>query len=321
MSKEQNQILGISWLKFFCFWRPWIAFVLTALSIMSLIGYEDFEKIYLSSIWGILLLGTMLVDSILLVILFFMARKRDSRTINFIGWILLFEIISYAYGGSIQQSQSMEDFIWLFIIMIVIDYFIWYRTNMKYFNKRTYWFNNYFLYENNGVADNADSERKINIEVKTEKNKLVKHVKYCKLCGGKLDDNNKCKKCGKKYLKLNKSLILYLIISVLVISNITFALLYNDSKKELQNIADGFTDSSDWCETQLNMLKGDKTIFYMQDKLDFFDENIVFVIEGYGNYYYTYDCVQKITDGEEYSFWAYNKEAAKSNGYQKGTCY
>ena len=139
MSKEQNQILGISWLKFFCFWRPWIAFVLTALSIMSLIGYGDFEKIYLSSIWGILLLGTTLVDSILLVILFFMARKRDSRTINFIGWILLFEIVSYAYGSSIQQSQSMEDFIWLFIIMIVIDYFIWYRTNMKYFNKRTYY--------------------------------------------------------------------------------------------------------------------------------------------------------------------------------------
>ena len=38
--------------------------------------------------------------------------------------------------------------------------------------------------------------------IKTE----TKKPKYCKLCGGKLDNNNKCKKCGKQYFKLNKSL-------------------------------------------------------------------------------------------------------------------
>lgn len=55
------------------------------------------------------------------------------------------------------------------------------------------------------------------------------------------------------------------------------------------------------------------------DKAKFLDDNIVFVLEGYGNVYYTYDCVQKITDGE-YSYWAYNIEAAKSQGYKKGKC-
>ena len=75
--------------------------------------------------------------------------------------------------------------------------------------------------------------------------------------------------------------------------------------------------------TELNsdLLKitGLNTNEYIVDKLDFFDEHIVFVLEGYGNYYYTYDCVQKITDGP-YTYWAYNKEAARSKGYYKGTC-
>ena len=55
-------------------------------------------------------------------------------------------------------------------------------------------------------------------------------------------------------------------------------------------------------------------------KAKFLDENIVFVLEGYGNVYYTYDCVTKLTDGEEYSYWAYNKEAAISQGYKSGKC-
>ena len=55
------------------------------------------------------------------------------------------------------------------------------------------------------------------------------------------------------------------------------------------------------------------------DKAKFLDDNIVFVLEGYGNVYYTYDCVQKITNGE-YSYWAYNIEAAKSQGYKQGKC-
>lgn len=54
-------------------------------------------------------------------------------------------------------------------------------------------------------------------------------------------------------------------------------------------------------------------------KSDFLDENIVFVLKGYGNYYYSYDCVQKITDGD-YTYWAYNKEAAKADGYKAGKC-
>ena len=44
----------------------------------------------------------------------------------------------------------------------------------------------------------------------------------------------------------------------------------------------------------------------------------MFVIDGYGNYYYTYDQMEQVTQGiDEYSYWAYNKEQAISLGYKK----
>lgn len=154
------------------------------------------------------------------------------------------------------------------------------------------------------------------IKAETTKNK------YCKLCGGKLDANNKCRKCGKQYFKFNKSLLLYIIIGLLVVTNVITIFICIDKNRELDDVIYGCNENdSSWCESQLDSITGEHSTFYVQEKLDFFDENIVFVIEGYGNYYYTYDCVQKITDGEEYTYWAYNKEAAKVHGYQKGTCY
>ena len=53
-----------------------------------------------------------------------------------------------------------------------------------------------------------------------------------------------------------------------------------------------------------------------REKAEFLDENIVFVIEGYGNYFFTYDEMISVTrHEEEYSFWAYNIEQARANGY------
>lgn len=52
------------------------------------------------------------------------------------------------------------------------------------------------------------------------------------------------------------------------------------------------------------------------EKLDFYDEHIVFVIDGYGDYYFTYEQMNHVTsDDEEFEFWAYNEEAAINLGY------
>ncbi len=53
-----------------------------------------------------------------------------------------------------------------------------------------------------------------------------------------------------------------------------------------------------------------------KEKAEFYDETIVFVIEGYGDYYFTYNQMMHVTANDEsFTYWAYNKEQAISLGY------
>ena len=51
-------------------------------------------------------------------------------------------------------------------------------------------------------------------------------------------------------------------------------------------------------------------------KIKFFDENVVFVLDGYGRYYYTYDQMAQVTQGKSFTYWAYNLEQAIDLGYR-----
>ena len=77
--------------------------------------------------------------------------------------------------------------------------------------------------------------------------------------------------------------------------------------------------SLEFDSNNLNDLLNGKTVFYVKEKLEFMDDNIVFKIKGFGNYYYTYDCMMNKVNGS-YEYWAYNKEAAISEGLRPGGC-
>lgn len=91
------------------------------------------------------------------------------------------------------------------------------------------------------------------------------------------------------------------------------------------SLADTYEGTIDDLEYEINKLENDKAglnasmILYesYEEKADFLDERIVFVIDGYGDYYYTYDQMNTVTQGiGEYTFWAYNVEQAISRGYR-----
>ncbi len=164
-------------------------------------------------------------------------------------------------------------------------------------------------------------------EVKKEKvlKKKVVKSKYCKSCSGKLNENNQCKKCGKQYFHIkpikSKSIIIVIGLSIALVVSIGFNIyqtisLKNTNRDNSSEISSLKREIRDLEDENRNLTM--ENIDY-EEKVNFLDENIVFVLEGYGDYYYTYDCVQKITDGE-YTYWAYNKEAAIYKGYRKGTC-
>lgn len=58
----------------------------------------------------------------------------------------------------------------------------------------------------------------------------------------------------------------------------------------------------------------------LQEKVDFFNDNIAFVIDENSNYYYNYDCLKSVMNGKKYSFLAYNKKQAIYKGYIEYKC-
>lgn len=190
---------------------------------------------------------------------------------------------------------------------------------------------------------------------KKKASKKSSKQKYCKHCGSLIDGTTKqCTGCGKQYFKgirpkstLRRALLVLASVAFLCSVGLSCFLGYNllvlkknNTKLEKKNITlskeiQHYKSVLDECVERgmLGIINKDSKeknyiflasdyeeyqLFWMQNhnKVDFFDENIVFVLEGYGNYYYTYDQVEQVTQGKSYTYWAYNKEAAITKGYR-----
>lgn len=124
----------------------------------------------------------------------------------------------------------------------------------------------------------------------------------------KIKDENK-KSDLLKLFSIIGNIVLVIVVFILLVVN-------DNTKKEMQDEIDSIDTTCAYkSEIQCTMSYSDEI-----EKAKMLDDNIVFVLEGYGNVYYTYDCVNKLTAGSEYSYWAYNKEAAIDKGYRAGKC-
>jgi len=158
--------------------------------------------------------------------------------------------------------------------------------------------------------------KNINENITKKDLKVKKKTIYCKNCGGKLNDDKKCTKCGKQYFKLNKTISLYIVIGILVSTNVITLLLYNDIRRDYGYFIDGdyYEDVEgeiiNTCGTALEQIKNKR-------KINFLDDYIVIVPED-SKYYYSYDCY--IENYSNYDFYATNIDNAITEGYKKGTC-
>lgn len=156
-----------------------------------------------------------------------------------------------------------------------------------------YYYINYGIW----VKNNLD-----NINKKTNSNK--KHLTY---------------KLNFKFLNTNKvSIIVIIILTIIIIIESIFIIKeknYADELirriKDLENSYKYLSD--DYWNERIENIK-------LRNKSNFMDEYIVFVLEGYGNYYYSYDCMKEVTEGKEYTFWAYNTNSAIVKGYKPFNC-
>ena len=141
---------------------------------------------------------------------------------------------------------------------------------------------------------------------------------FCVFCGGTLiEQSRRTVERNRNVEQANLKLKIVIVILAIILALVSVAAIYygvireSENEKLISNL-----------RKESNQLHDDKQTLIIEnskylEKISFFDKNVVFVIDGYGNYYYTYDQMEKVTQGEkEYSFWAYNIEQAKGLGYR-----
>ncbi|MBR4874357.1 MAG: DUF805 domain-containing protein [Clostridia bacterium] len=147
-----------------------------------------------------------------------------------------------------------------------------------------------------------------------EKVKLQKtKSRFCKFCGGQIDaQTKKCGGCGKQYfkgIKFNKFLTTVLILSLVIILSIISNIVQLVETNELNTDIEYYKQKSSEQQTKISSLN--KEIKEKDSTLDFFDRHVVFVEDDGTKLYHKYGCYK--FKGK--SFWAFNIEAAKGDGY------
>lgn len=133
---------------------------------------------------------------------------------------------------------------------------------------------------------------------------------------------------SKKNKKKKAIIIIISIIIFAIIASLVGIIIYcngeiSNLKKTIlveEDLIESLEDDYEDVKNDLHKLTLLDSVDYVKNKLDFFDQNIVFKIKGYGNKYYTYDCMMKKVGNDSYEYWGYNTEAAISEGLKKGSC-
>ncbi len=143
-------------------------------------------------------------------------------------------------------------------------------------------------------------------------------------------EKNKAKRKEKHRRKLkDRSLLIIVIVCILLGISVIFNIyLLATRKPNVDNsIQEELMMEKNRIDTELKLWQSEhqailkeETQEYVLNKIDFFDKRIVFIIDGLGNEYYSYDCMLRKVGYKPSTYWAYNVENAIAKGYVEGKC-
>lgn len=192
------------------------------------------------------------------------------------------------------------------------------------------------------VNKSKSEETQIKDIKKTKKEKLPKK-RYCKLCGGLIDnDTKKCSNCSKQYFKIkkpkfNKFVCIITIFAVMILTlaglNVYQYINYNDyiiktdaTMQELNNEIDNLNSTIKSKTQTINYWRG---LYNSQENtfnsgnnedLEWYEENVAVIYDNGTNLYHKHRCLSAIKTNRNVgcnSYWIYNIEAAEQKGYTK----
>ncbi len=187
-----NRQLGTKWFTFYTKVRPWFSCLGTLIIILDFLQYTE---TYLNNWWLLVYFLAAIAQPILCIMVAVKSSGDYVDFVRFVKGVLLFETIYFAYQQGVQQYIRNNFDIGLalvvFAIVFPLDYFVWYRLNVKYFEKRIIAATtNVASYESDTLQEASQSEQ---IKATSDADKIV----FCRKCGEKLIENSQfCAKCG-----------------------------------------------------------------------------------------------------------------------------
>lgn len=220
MSEAQmNKQHGTKWFTFYTKVRPWLA----CLMVFSTIGdFMQYPDVYLTNWWLLLYFLAAITQPILCIAVAVKSSGDYASFVRFVKGVLLFETINMAYQQGIQQyiNSNLQFGVAaiVFAIILIIGYFVWYRLNVKYFEKRISVIEtDYLEYDPNRMTEckSCGYRDKNFFNACPQCGKYAKQYIYpsqeqleeqkicfCRKCGEKLIDSSRfCSKCGTEVVK------------------------------------------------------------------------------------------------------------------------
>ncbi len=211
MTTKINKQLGTKWFTFYAKVRPWLS---CFMALTVLIDFFEYSDIYFEYWWMLIYLMASIAVPIVNVIVFIKSNGDYREFVDFIKITLIIDIVCISYQNGVKQyleSGFGVAFI-VFAIILVLGYFLWYKLNIEYFEKRILHdtcepkdCNNNFIISEAPKTNEIYKINKIDTYIdktipQTEKTQnIIQKPKFCRFCGNKLlDDSIYCNKCGEK---------------------------------------------------------------------------------------------------------------------------
>lgn len=134
---------GMKWYNFYVKIRPWIAIVITFFSLLSTLTDAIphlFEEVNKKTLTILLVVVAFSFTEIVLQFRVFIASSIErNKLLKYIKDLLFFEVVSMGYyvifDETFKNVKGLESFL-LLMVAFVIGHFVWYKPNLKYFEKR-----------------------------------------------------------------------------------------------------------------------------------------------------------------------------------------
>ncbi|MBE6733309.1 MAG: zinc ribbon domain-containing protein [Ruminococcaceae bacterium] len=194
---NMNTHLGIKWYVFYTRIRPWLACVFTFSTIVDFLQHTE---VYMSSWWLLLYLSFAIIQPILSILVYIKSNGDYIKFVQFVKLVLFFETVSTTYHQGVKlYIENDFNFGYAFassLIIFLMLYFLWYRINVKYFDKR-------MVLTVGGSEFNFKKKKKeISLHKNTTKVFRTEKVLFCRKCGKKLLENEKvCSNCGTEVVE------------------------------------------------------------------------------------------------------------------------